>query len=47
MSMLSYMAEAVSTASPHSVIVPLLLIIDANDLRDYMAADRLETRNHL
>ncbi len=47
MSMLSYMAEAVSTASPNSVIVPLLFIIDVNDLRDFMAAYSLDTRNHL
>ncbi len=41
------MVEAVTTAPQDSVIVPHLLIIDVNDLRDYMAADRLETRNHL
>ncbi len=41
------MAEAVSAAPQDSFIVPLLFIIDINDLRDYMAADSLDIRNHL
>ncbi len=41
------MAEAVRTASQNSLIVQLLFIIDVNDLRDNIAADSLDTCNHL